>query len=272
MRTRAVLISSTVVFLGFAALVIAGNNGTTESNDNDNPRDFNRAVANGERWYLYNHGQDQGFSDGLKWQIHNRHSRTVKKEMLDKAVLVRDFIPGFPVNWITSYTAVEIHATCGGMPIAIVGPNEVLTREQKNILRRADLLSDLFVNVKYKYDDPVTHQTENNQIHIRMMVVPEIEAVFAGGHQEMAKYIDENIITKISATVPLQFQKGIVQFTIGEEGNVIRARISASSGDAEADRLLLEEIQKMPKWKPAENSKGEKVKQEFEFSVGEAGC
>ena len=34
----------------------------------------------------------------------------------------------------------------------------------------------------------------------------------------------------------------------------------------------METINKMPKWKPAENANGLKMKQEFEFSVGIPGC
>jgi len=48
-------------------------------------------------------------------------------------------------------------------------------------------------------------------------------------------------------------------------------QLSKTSGDQKTDKLLLKAINKMPKWKPAENSDGIKVKQEFEFSVGNCG-
>ena len=61
-------------------------------------------------------------------------------------------------------------------------------------------------------------------------------------------------------------------FTVNEEGDVVDAKISKTSGDLLTDKLIVEGISKMPKWKPAKNSKGEKVKQDFIFNVGNGGC
>jgi TonB family protein len=63
-----------------------------------------------------------------------------------------------------------------------------------------------------------------------------------------------------------------VEFTVNEDCEIANAQISKTSGDQETDELLLNVINQMPKWKPAENAKGRKVKQEFEFSVGNVGC
>ena len=70
----------------------------------------------------------------------------------------------------------------------------------------------------------------------------------------------------------MDFQQCVVIFAINEAGEIVNAKISRSSGDSKTDKLLLETIYKMPKWKPAKNSKGIKVKQIFEFSVGNRGC
>jgi TonB family protein len=107
-------------------------------------------------------------------------------------------------------------------------------------------------------------------MHVLMTVVPEIEAEFFGGSLEMTKYLKENIIYKIPETVPKQFN-GIAVFTVNENGEISNAKISNTSGDSKIDELLLEAAYKMPKWKPAENSKGIKVKQEFEIIIGKGG-
>ena len=88
----------------------------------------------------------------------------------------------------------------------------------------------------------------------------------------MYDYIRQNGIDKISVSSPKMFRKGKVRFAVSEQGEVIRVRVTESSGDPKTDKILLETIQGMPKWKPAENSKGVKLMQEFVFSVGSDGC
>jgi TonB family protein len=72
--------------------------------------------------------------------------------------------------------------------------------------------------------------------------------------------------------VSKEFQQGKVLFTVSEAGEIVNTKISKTSGDAKTDKLMIEAINKMPKWKPAENAKGIKVAQEFEFGVGRGGC
>jgi TonB family protein len=88
----------------------------------------------------------------------------------------------------------------------------------------------------------------------------------------MTKYLKENAINKISETTSKELKQGIVRFTVNEEGTITDAKIFKTSGDLNTDKLLLEVINKMPKWRAAEDSNGIKVKQEFEFSVGNVGC
>lgn len=229
-----------------------------------------------------------GFSqDVLNYEVRGKYSRPVKKEKLQEAKLLSDFIPGYPSSWITSYTSVEISTICDGKLMKAVSSNDVLSAEQKNILNNVNLADDIVINVKYKYANLVTGGMENNNIHISMTVVPEIEAEYVGGRQQMINYLKENVIHKISesslsgskessgnkqAKTKL-FQEGIVVFTVNEEGEIVNAKIFKTSGDSKTDKLLLETINKMPKWKPAKNSKGAKVKQEFELSVRhDGGC
>jgi TonB family protein len=62
-----------------------------------------------------------------------------------------------------------------------------------------------------------------------------------------------------------------VKFTVNEEGGIMNPKMLRTSRDSKADKLVLEAISKMPKWKPAQNSKGVKVKQEFTVPFG-GGC
>lgn len=212
------------------------------------------------------------FSQDLSYEIRGKYARAVKKENLYGAKLIRDFITGYPANWVTDYISVEILATSNGKTISAFSTNETLTTAQQNILNKAELGTEIGVNVKYKSVNSVTDKVENSSLDILMTVVPETEAEYIGGYQQLKKYLKENVINKIAATTPAQYQEGKVLFTINESGEIANAQISKTSGDIDTDNLLLETINKMPIWKPAVNEKGIKVKQQFEFSVGKAGC
>ncbi|MES2679581.1 MAG: energy transducer TonB [Bacteroidota bacterium] len=208
----------------------------------------------------------------LAFDLYPKYRRPLKKENLHDARLIRDVIPGYPVNWISSYVSVEIQATCEGKAMKAITPHEELSTEQKNILNNPDLSGDLVINVRYTYQDPVTKEVENNRMHVVMSIMPETEAQYATGREDMKKYLKENGINKISESTPKLFQKGLLRFTIDEQGEITNTKILTSSGDAKTDQVLLDLINKMPKWIPAKNAKGAGIQQDFEFSLGSLGC
>jgi len=109
-------------------------------------------------------------------------------------------------------------------------------------------------------------------MYVTMKVIPETEASFHGGNTELIKYVKKNIIEKLPAIITNNMLKAKIVFTINETGEVINAKISHTSGDPKTDNFLIDQIGKMPAWKPAENQNGKKVSQEFEFNVGNGGC
>ena len=223
------------------------------------------------------------FSQEIDFDVHGRYKRAVKDEKLFDAKLLSDVIDGYPANWITNYVSVEIEVICNGKVIKAVSSGDALSTEQKNILRKADMASDIFINVKYQYKNPAIDHVENNKMNVEMTVVPETEAQYIGGEKEMRNYLRENAINKIPESCykivrPFQQQfqqqtqpqfklQTLIRFTVNEEGEITAAKIVKTSADKEIDKLLLDAINKMPKWKPAKDAKGVNVKQEFEFSV-----
>jgi TonB family protein len=228
--------------------------------------------AYNKKWYANEYIPNPGLRQNLNYEVRGRYTLPVKKEKLNEAKLLSDFIPGYPVNWISNYTSVEILANSDGNKMKSVGSNDILNTEQKNILRTADLGTEIIINVKDKYKNPVTDIIYDRDINVSMMVIPEIEAEFIGGNKKLSKYFNEKVINVLYEKTPVQFQKGIVNFTVNEKGEIENAKISVSSGDPATDKFLLDSINKMPKWKPAENFKGTKVKQDFVFSLGSGGC
>lgn len=208
----------------------------------------------------------------LNYEVHGAYKRSVKKTQFNNAKLLSDVISGYPSNWINSYVSVEILGTCAGKVIKAVTPNDKLSTEQKNILNSVDLATNIVINVKYNSKDPITNTIEKNDMHVEMTIVPETEAEFVGGENQLIKYLKNNSISKLPTKKHDNFNGAVIKFTINENGEVINAKATQKWGDLKTDQLLIDLIENMPKWKPAINSNGTKVKQDFVFSVGTGGC
>lgn len=212
-----------------------------------------------------------GFSQNFNYKVQGKYVHSIKKEKLNEARSMSDIIPYYPAQWIRAYVSLEIRATCNNKTLIAIHTNDTLSAEQKNILNTVDLGSDIAIKIKYKYDNPVINKIEDGTMYYSTTVVPEIEAEYVGGDQQMKQYLMDKTLSTISDTTTTKFNLGIVRFTVNEEGEISNAEVTRTSGDMKTDKLLIEVINKMPKWKPAQNSKGVKVKQEFEFSVRKNG-
>jgi len=213
-----------------------------------------------------------GFSQDLDYSVQGKYIHPVTKEKLNNAGSLQEIIPHYPSQWISGYVSVEVSSSQDGKEMMAESTNDILNTEQKSILNEADFGTDIVINISYTTNNPVTGNIYTGEMNYSATVVPETEAEYYGGYPEMAQYLKENAIDKISDEVSEKFQPALVEFTVDEDGKIANALISRTSGDQDTDELLLEAITKMPKWKPAEDSKGRKVSQQFEFSVGNAGC
>lgn len=213
-----------------------------------------------------------GIAQDLAYEVRGKYLRTVTKDVLEHSNLLSDIIAGYPVNWVKEYVSVDVLTEKDGKTEIAKGENQVLNTEQKSILNKADLESEVHINVRYISINSVTERKENNEMVVKMTVVPDIQAEFEGGYENLKKYLKDNLIDRIIENTPPEFQKGKVVFKIDPNGKLVDAEILESSGDTDMDNFLLEVFRNMPYWKPAQNATGEKVKQRFEFSMGIGGC
>ena len=117
----------------------------------------------------------------------------------------------------------------------------------------------LEIKVKYRTKNSETAEMAIREMVFGVTVVPDIEAEYNGGQKEMNKYLNEKVINKISKNSNIETFQGKVSFSVNESGETIDAKITTTSGDSEIDKLLIDTINNMPKWKPAQNSNGKKV-------------
>lgn len=215
----------------------------------------------------------------LSYEIHGSYARAVTKTTLEKAQTLNDLIEGFPGSWIADYVSVSISTINNEKEIKTPGADNNLTTEQKNNLKTADINTDVDINIKYTALKTLSsigapNITENSvkTINTRLTIIPETEAQYPGGPKEMNSYLKSNIISKIPETVSLKIKGAKVLFTVNDKGEVDEVIVLNTSGDEKTDQLIKQAIANMPKWKPAENVKGTKVKQYFEFTAGVYGC
>lgn len=218
------------------------------------------------------YGNKPMVSNDLSYDIRGIYSHPIKKVKLNGAKLLSDLISGYPTNWISNYVSVEILATCAGKSMKAISANDVLTTEQKNILKTADLGTEIIINAKYKIKNPVTNLIEESKMTFSAMEVPDMEAEYVGGKEQLIKTIKENVSNKIPESTLKKLQPIVIRFTVNEGGEIAGAFVTKTSGDLKIDKVLLEVINKMQNWKPAQNTNGIKVKQEFIFGVGNVGC
>jgi len=98
--------------------------------------------------------------------------------------------------------------------------------------------------------------------------IPVISAEFPGGKEKLFKYIKTNVTDKVSISKDAPpIEKLIAKFTVDKNGNVTNTKIYKTSGHSSIDKLLLDAINAMPKWTPAQNPKGKNVGQEMLFPI-----
>jgi TonB family protein len=214
----------------------------------------------------------QSFAQDLEFEIRGEYTRPITKDILENSNLLSDIIVDYPVNWVKEYVAVEVITDHDGKKQLAEGTDLTLSKHQKTILKEVDLETEIEIKVRYRTINAVTEYTENNEMNVKMTVVPKKQAEFPGGYEELKKYLKENIIDRVIESTPEEFQKGKVSFIIDSTGKLTNPQISASSGNTDLDNFLLEMIGNMPSWKPAQNADGQNVRQRFEFSMGIGGC
>ncbi len=197
---------------------------------------------------------------------------SVDVAQLEGAKTLIDLDRNYKASWVKSYISVEISAYVKGEIVKASGLNDSLIAEQKLIMSKADYGTDIKVEVQYIPENNLS----KNDIHLNdftFIINPKKPAKYVGGEQKMIQYLKENAIDKIPEGTFTGYDITAIMFTINEEGEITEASLFDTAGygvakNEKIDNLLLETIQKMPCWKPAEYANGEKTKQKYVFTVG----
>ena len=207
----------------------------------------------------------------INFRVRGKNERPVTKQKLNSAIALNDIFDHYPDNWIDLYESVEISAEINGKIEKASGSNKVLNKEQKRILHSAEIADNINILVNYKVKNYQTGHFDDKHINYIMTVIPEKEAEYKGGYDELIHYFGEKSTSEIAAINTGQLETAYIQFTVTENGEISDIDLKKTSGYSQIDKLMFELIRDMPKWNPAENSKGEKVSQNFEFALAVPG-
>jgi hypothetical protein len=176
---------------------------------------------------------------------------------------------------MVQYLSVEVIATRSGKITSMKGTNEKLTADQRNLLLAADPEMPVKVKIRFTYKTPLENapeaKSEINEGEFQVRLVPEVQAEFPGGEKQLDSYLKNRVSDRITRNGE-NLNRVRIQFYINERGEVEKPILAQNSADPKTDKIILEAIQKMPKWKPARDSKGKPTKQNFTFTFGFEGC
>jgi len=218
------------------------------------------------------HGQDNSFD--LSYEV-NRvlPDISITEGELAKATTVSDLNSYYKSSWVKDYVSVNIIAFSNGNILQAKSNNNILTPEQKDIMKKADIGSNISVEIRYLPENSLS-QKEIKAYDFSFIIDPEYDASYIGGEEQMKKYFEKNIMSKIDESKFQQHKLRAVNFTINPEGQVVDVKLFDtsmydSSKEVLLEELLVDKICEMPRWKPAEYSNGQKVSQKLAFSIGD---
>lgn len=254
-----------------------------------------------------------GYCQNSRFDYVGRQAPAIKKERLNEARFISQIMPGFSryvalpykdysrmndllkivdpkymyrlgnyvhiledYEKVIDYVSIEISAINQGKQYTAQSTSDVLTPEQKSILRAVDIGSVINVKIKFNFKEWTKNiadtDTKLKEGIYSVTVVPETGAVYPGGSKEITAYLTASVINKLTGpTAYEKLQKAVVKFTVNEEGKLINTKIDKTSTDPQVDKLILDAINKMPQWMPAIDSRGVRVKEEIIIPFGRSG-
>lgn len=204
----------------------------------------------------------------LNYDIYDGKAKGIDKEQLITAHSLKDINPGFPSSWINYYESVELWVRIDGVLSSAKGVDDELNVAQKNLLKNADMGSEIIVSVMYNPATTINDEDDIREISFNYSIVPATKAAFPTGYEKLKEYLWDNGVEQVAALDQELMRSSIIKFSIDKRGKVVNSSVEMSCGDKAIDKILLELINNMPAWKPAENYQGQKIEQDFTLMVG----
>lgn len=212
-------------------------------------------------------------------EVNRSFGKALSHEKLSHPKTLEEIIPYYPKNWIQGYRGTTVTIVSKGITKSAEGKSEMLSPNQIKMLEAAAVGDQITFQIRYQSLNSVTEALQNDVLDLRYTVVADEEAQPAQGTEFLKTYFENQAFKKITASktsaiinTGAPFLGATVTFVVDETGRVTATSLKQSSGNKEADQLLLETLQRMPAWKPAQNRDGKSFSQQFTLTVINAGC
>ena len=200
--------------------------------------------------------------DELRFEVRNIYPPlSITNEQLIEAGMLSDLHKHYNETWVREYYSVEIATIHDGVTRKTIAKNSIISKEQKDYMRSADVGSNISVEVHYLPENTLKHN-DPKEFTFSFMVNPLTEAEYPGGEEKLNSYLKEKAIDKVVGICVENNDLTIVKFMVSEKGEVNNAHIFGngyrSSTNELMDKILIDAILDMPLWKPAKFSNGKK--------------
>ena len=148
------------------------------------------------------------------------------------------------------------------------------TPEQLALVANANYNDHLRFSARFNSTNIATGEVkENVLISQSMSLVPEVQANYKGGFDEVVKYLRKASKDLVKDVKRDKVGRCRIFFTVTTKGEITNVKMVESSNYPDVDKAMIEIVKDMPqKWKAARDEYGKKVEQEFVFTFGRAGC
>jgi len=213
------------------------------------------------------------FSDFI-YDVGPRFS-AIKKGDIDKARSINAFFDEEQMQTIVSLKSVSIIIIIDDKrsDIRETGYSDELTAAQLKLLQSFDYSTNFLISAEYQQKNKETGKLEDSYSTPHLTIVPEKQATYVNGKDALMTFLKDNSEAARENVDPEKLQPAKLSFTVTKDGTIENEKLDRTSGYPALDQTMIELITKAPGvWKPAENSKGEKVNQELVVSFGLMGC
>jgi hypothetical protein len=212
------------------------------------------------------------------YDLDTRFTNTITKKDLYSAKTVKDLIPQDHVTQermkdIISFRDVKISMITNEGKLFEKGKGNTLNGNQLIFLHSRDYSSNFFIDAFSMHRNLLTGETKEYPFTYYITVIPEKQASFKAGKEEVINYLKENCQSTIAKTQRGKLKPGKISFTVTKNGTISNPNINSTSGYPTVDKKMVELINKLPgEWNIATSDKGEKIDQILVFSFGTIGC
>lgn len=200
---------------------------------------------------------------------------SISKEDLENLRTFDDIIGHEHANRIVSYKSLSVIVLDDSeqTDIKISGKTGVFTDEQLKFLKSTDYSTNLLIWADYIENNKETGNLEHNTWTPYLTIVPEVQAEYMSGKSALLKHLRKGELEFTRELDDDILKPGVLYFTVTKNGDISNVKVKGTSGYPEIDNTMTELILNTSgKWKPAENTKGERVDQELVLSFGKRGC